>query len=286
MTNERVKIATIVLCGIIIALMIGVIILQSISLAYTLKQEHISAGDTNEPEETTKPATPSTPDESEQQTTPTDFSNKKLTFLGDSITYGVDGVDGQHMMSYPLPILVEKELNASYSANLGISGSTLCAASENHTVSYDNHPFVERINSIPSDSDVVCVFGGVNDYALGLPLGAIDDDNYYTVYGALNGIMKQLQTRCPNAFVFLMTPFGLCQRKIDASPADYELNDVVTAIKLIGEKYNVPVLDLYNDCDWRQTEMLASNSDGIHPSQYYMARYVAPMVADFIRDKH
>lgn len=260
-------------------MLIALVVLQSLSLVNTIKL-------LRQPNGEDKPSEDEPPALDEQPSEPIDFSGKKLTFLGDSITYGVDGMGGQHMMSYPLPVLVQKELGAKTAINLGISGSTLCTAPDSLGTTYDHHPFVNRVNTIPSDSDIVCVFGGVNDYALGLPLGAIEDENGDTVYGALNGIMTQIKTRCPNAFVFLMTPFGLGQWKLDASPADYELTDVVTAIKLIGEKFNAPVLDLYNDSGWRQTEMLDSNSDGIHPSQYFMSRHIAPMIADFIREEY
>ena len=207
----------------------------------------------------------------------------KLAFLGDSITYGADGYGIPSIMAYPLPLLVQMELGARESVNLGISGSTLCAAIDTRPDAYDHCPYVNRVDEIPLDSDIVCVFGGVNDFEFGFPLGTINDEVDDTIYGALNGIVKQLQSKYPNAYLLLFTPMGLADERIARDPATYKFTELVDAIKQVGAKYGVDVVDLYNDSGWKETEMLADKSDGLHPSQYYMARHVAPMIANFIR---
>ena len=66
-----------------------------------------------------------------------------------------------------------------------------------------------------------------------------------------------------------------------SSNGTYQLTDVCTAIKTVGAKYGIPVLDTYTEGQF-ELEMHQSHNDGIHPSQNHHRDYLAPLITEFI----
>ncbi|MDD6203114.1 MAG: SGNH/GDSL hydrolase family protein [Lachnospiraceae bacterium] len=84
-----------------------------------------------------------------------DFSDVKIAIIGDSITAGSNlSVDEQKQ--YAIPVQLQKILGAKEVYNLGIGGSTVSRVS-------DSYPMVDRWQNIPTDTDIIIVFGGTND---------------------------------------------------------------------------------------------------------------------------
>mgnify|MGYP000054440335 FL=1 len=84
-----------------------------------------------------------------------DFSDCKITCLGDSITAAsnLDTIENYQSMSYPSQL--GEILGAEEVVNLGIGGSSIGRYWEN--------AFVDRYQEIPEDTDVILVMGGTND---------------------------------------------------------------------------------------------------------------------------
>lgn len=205
-----------------------------------------------------------------------DFTQLTYTAFGDSITFGADYSKGYAQMDEPYPDLVGKELMLKSVKNWGISGATFCKNDLNLVCMTDN------ILKYIRKADIISVFLGVNDFNRCLPLGKMDDKTNETIYGCLYLIAEHLTTTHKDAFVFFMTPYQA--RSSWSNNKDYELIDVVKAIKVVGAKYNIPVLDLYHKGQFESVEMELSYNDGLHPSQEFIRNYAAPQIAQFIRD--
>ena len=204
-----------------------------------------------------------------------DFTEKTYVALGDSITYGVDGMNGGKRMKYPYPEIVKRQLKLKKVINYGISGSTVTADTEG---SYE--PMSVRFSAM-EDADIISVLGGVNDFMKNIPLGSPEDESCKTIYGALNVLCDGLCKKYPDSFIFFMTPFKVINR--EETSLGYSLEDVANAIKYVCEIYKLPVLDLYN---YGQFELEAENekSDKLHPSQQFFMDYTSTQISQFIDD--
>jgi lysophospholipase L1-like esterase len=193
---------------------------------------------------------------------------KKVVFLGDSITQG-SGASEQGKCYVSLFAAAHPEAEV---INLGIGGTRLANQIGTYNEYYDTNPFYTRISKIPQDADLICVFGGTNDYGHGdAPMGSFGDDTYATYYGACYALLRDLQLTVPNAKIVVCTPI---HREGESNPATrsdgkWILKDYVTALKQTAEYFALPVLDLWSvsgiqPCVPFLKERLAP--DGLHPN--------------------
>lgn len=204
-----------------------------------------------------------------------DFSQMTYVSFGDSITYGVDGQTTLRMEN-PYPSLVADEMGFKNFYNYAVSGSTISYVSGLTNVN-------SQLTNATSKADIVSVMIGVNDFAKSCELGTIDDKGLTTIYGGLNTLVKGLKSKYNNAYIFFMTPFQQW-RFDDPNSVGVSLIDVVNAIKQVCENNDIPVLDMYNLCNFNETT--DPYCDGLHPTQQFMTNYVAPMVSQFIKDNY
>ena len=223
-------------------------------------------------------------EESESVDAPNNEMFEGLTYVafGDSITYGADYTRNYSQMDFPYPTLVAESLELSSVSNKAISGATLCTNDMNLVCMTNN------ILAYTEQADIISVMLGVNDYNRSLPLGDIDDKTKDTVYGSLNLIAEHLTTTQEDAFIFFMTPYKCkvgSRTYKDKNDAGYVLEDVSNAVKEVANKYNIPVLDMFNEGQY-ELEMYNYGSDAIHPSQEFIREYTAPQIAEFIRQNY
>lgn len=210
------------------------------------------------------------------------FTGLTYVAFGDSITFGADYTRNYSPMDYPYPALVAESLELFSVTNKAVSGATLCTNSMNLVCMTD------RILAHTEQADIISVMLGVNDYNRSLPLGDIDDKTKDTVYGSLNLIAEHFTTTQEDAFIFFMTPYKCkvgSRTYEDKNDAGYVLEDVANAVKEVASKYNIPVLDMFNEGRY-ELEMYNYGSDGIHPSQEFIKNYTAPQIEEFIRQNY
>lgn len=203
------------------------------------------------------------------------YANKKLTFLGDSITSGGTTSNGKQAFSY---VDYLKDYLGAEITNKGLSGSVITEGNvENQTQS-----FVSRSNQI-QDQDFVTIFGGINDFWFNSPLGSMEDssDNVKTFYGALKFLVENLSKKNPVAHFLFITPLKECKEGashtyednnklvLHKNRAGFTEEDYVNAIKEVAAYYSVPVLDLFNSSNMNpyiesQRQYFA---DDLHPNQ-------------------
>jgi len=119
------------------------------------------------------------------------YKSFKLSSYGDSITF-------QNTWQ---PLLA-KYLNA-HSVVIGYGGYTLTGTGTS-SLNQDT-----KLATIPTDSDIITIMAGTNDWSQNVPLGGVNSTNINEFYGALNYTFTKLKANNPNAIIIaLATPYG------------------------------------------------------------------------------
>lgn len=203
-----------------------------------------------------------------------DFSDVKITILGDSITTA-NNLDDEEKAKYSYPVILQEILGCKEIVNLGIGGSSVSRAGA--------YAMVERWSEVPKDTDILIVFGGSNDclFENKWQFGFVEYDKRMTketfcgdldemasaieyVYRDHNedNYMKLLYVNPPstvlNDGVYAIDPGNMVQQKTFAE-----------AINAIVPAYSFEVIDLYNNNILNSHDKDVNEQfvpDGIHPS--------------------
>lgn len=195
-----------------------------------------------------------------------DFSDCKITCLGDSITAAsnLDTIENYQSMSYPSQL--GEILGAEEVVNLGIGGSSIGRYWEN--------AFVDRYQEIPEDTDVILVMGGTNDgfCASEKELGSLEKREKDTFTGDLDELLFGMQKDYPDAQIVLITPLPNVLHDLLRKSRDYLLpqSAFVRVMKQLGEEHGIPVIDLYNSnfLDTHDAAVIhALMPDGVHGNE-------------------
>ena len=188
------------------------------------------------------------------------YKGKKICAYGDSVT------EQNKWQSF-----VSSYFNCSF-YNKGVGGTTVTQinSSTNH-MSGDT-----RIETIPTDSDVVLVFGGHNDWSYAsINIGDIKTDalsENTSFKSAFALMLKKIQTRCPNAKIITMTPVG--GRTEEASTnqdkqfyiRDLCMSDFANAVKEVSAYYGIPCIDINANSGINTLNHTTYIADLIHPN--------------------
>ena len=207
-----------------------------------------------------------------------EFSGVTIACLGDSITRGTNN-------KFPaFPTLLEDSLDGSRVYNYGISWSTIATMDSCHCHpegNYTHYPFVNRYENMHS-SDIILVFGGVNDYGCLIPLGTPSDTTTSTFYGACNELAKGLKKTYPDSYIVFLTGFNYWGDKATNDAGVY-WRDYNDAIVNTCKKYNIDCLDLYNNLEFNTAE---DTVDGIHPSEEFVTNMLVPTIVGFLEKNY
>ncbi|WP_268033259.1 SGNH/GDSL hydrolase family protein [Algoriphagus sp. PAP.12] len=190
------------------------------------------------------------------------FQDKKPKWvaIGDSITYLNDHKDetGNRVTKGYLS-LIGGEFPELEIVNKGYNGWTAVAIAEK---------FADL--DIP-EADIYTIFLGTNDWWGSKPLGTFEDyknaTGTTTVNGAFRTILDNIQSLNPKAKIVLITPMKrvdfvyINNYKNNAFGSykvknDQDLEDFAKAIKKIGKKEKIPVIDLYHHKDMDFPELV------------------------------
>ena len=198
-----------------------------------------------------------------------ELNGKKMNILGDSITYGF-GIDNPDDI---FPNLIQKKGDLPAVRNYGVCATRIARQKYPSDDPMADRDFCMRCETMDTDADIVCVFGGTNDYGHGdAPIGKTSDKTPDTFCGALNYLIQYLKRNFPNAFIFFITPLhrlnendsrGDGSKKQPGPP----LCTYVKAIKDVCAKDDVQVLDLYGDNSGPRNSVAQDYTfDGLHPN--------------------
>lgn len=88
--------------------------------------------------------------------------------------------------------------------NLGTSGGSIASGSH-----YGSLYIYDAIASIPTDSEIVTIEAGINDFGTSnSDLGALGDTTTSTFYGALYAAVVAIRARAPSARIIFLTPYS------------------------------------------------------------------------------
>ena len=196
----------------------------------------------------------------------TDFSEKKIACLGDSITAAAN-LEGQE--NYPAcayPSVLQELLGAKEVVNLGIGGSTIGR--------YWSDPFVERYLQIPQDTDIIIVMGGTNDgFCLSeKEFGTLVERKQRTFCGDLDELMRGLEDNYPEAEIYFATPLPNILQDYLMRERSYLLpqKDLADVILTLSARYDFRVIDLYNSniLDSHDADIVENYMpDGVHANE-------------------
>lgn len=181
------------------------------------------------------------------------WNEKTWLTLGDSITKA----NGYQ------PIVKEK-LGFANVDNKGLNGQTMAYQNTNKST-YSIGKEIDYKNY-----DLVTIFIGTNDFRYNKKLGKLGEYDEKTFIGGYEMLIEKILSSNPYIDLVLITPM---QRTKDGYDINFtnkvgsKLIDYVNGIKDLGEKYSLPVLDLYSISGINTQTMNVYTRDNLHPNK-------------------
>lgn len=186
-----------------------------------------------------------------------DLSDKKWVCFGDSLTE----VNSRATKRYYDYISDKTGINI---VNMGLGGTGYKDEEDN------NNAFYQRILNVPTDSDLITIFGSGND--LSHTLGNVTDTNTDTICGCINKTLDNLFDVYPlaNVGIITPTPWGWYPPTDDENKMAKYSNSLVEICRRRG----IPCLDLYH-CSglrpWEESYLSLcyskDNGNSVHPDE-------------------
>lgn len=183
------------------------------------------------------------------------WSDYKWTCVGDSLT-AYNSRTSMHYFDY-----VSARTGIQI-YNMGYSGCGYAQGNDN---------FMTRISDVPTDSDVVTIFGSGNDGSSGLSLGTATDSGTTTLGGVINTTLDNLYTVMPVVQLGIITPTPWANNMpLDDGWMESYANLIVEICRL----RSIPCLDLFhcsnlnpNDASVRAAAYSKDDGGGVHPDE-------------------
>lgn len=194
------------------------------------------------------------------------LSGKKIAILGDSIT----ARPGASVWKQGIESLTGATVTMFGHSGQMIQGTSSLSLNVVYT-------------EIPTDTDIIIVEGGTNDWGNNGYLGTLNLQDFSTqgtLYGALNILFKGLQDRCPNAKIYVCTP---PQRNFSGTGTTSGMGtnangmtfeDCKTAIKTMANYFGFELIDFYANLGWNINNVASYTEDGLHPNSAGYMRMV------------
>lgn len=229
--------------------------------------------------------------ENSEGTATSPLKGKKIVYDGDSIcsSWG----DSRNGGAYPK--IIANIVDGTFD-NQGVGGGRI-VTQEGSSDTF--HSIVDNLVNLPTDGDLYCFEGGVNDHWHGVPLGTFSESDYTgtldktTYCGALETIFRYAITH------FVGKP--ICYIITHKCPSSaftsgyYGSSDTFADFrqKALGicEKYSIPVYDAWKDSginSWNASQLAnffiisesTGTGDGTHPNEAGYRRYYVPQLID------
>ena len=158
---------------------------------------------------------------------------------------------------------------------------------------YGSYNSLNQITQPETEVDFITIFLGTNDWgnigSNNKPLGVFGDSTDSTISGCINLFIQDLNNRFPNTPIFFFTPlprFDAWGENSVNNSQGYKLNELVEMIKRYAHHYSLPVLDLYNESNFKcqttvQKDTWTVGGDGVHPTHLAHERLL-PIIEGFL----
>ena len=215
------------------------------------------------------------------------LKGKKIVYDGDSICESRTGNSANNGGGYAK--LISENTGCVY-VNQAVSGARLTSAVNGATY----HSVVDNLTNLPTDGDLYCFEGGINDYWTPKTLGTFSKTDFTgtldtnTICGALERIFRYaLNTFVGKPICFVITHKIQNTAYRENSNGD-TFEDYRNAMVGICEKYSIPYYDAFTNSGlngWnsiQNTAFLTGNADstpdGCHPNVEGYKRYYVPQL--------
>jgi len=182
------------------------------------------------------------------------FLNKKIAFIGDSIT------------DTGYPQYACRQLGA-ICVQLGVGGTTVSDANPSNYMAG-----ATRIATIPVDSDMVVILGGANDWSQAVPIGTLADCDFTnlsetgltTYLGWYQLMLNRIRQRCTNPYIIVcdeLYRYG----ELTAQPIIMEYYR--KAVRDLAYFNGIPCLKVFENMGINAYNYMNFYADIVHPSE-------------------
>lgn len=196
------------------------------------------------------------------------WENKVISAIGDSITDGFGSSDGNGYLMKLSDILNLKRIN-----NYGVASTAIGGTDDTAFVNRFLNESLSTYQEIDSETDLIFIFGGHNDFET---QGNLGDTTNETLYGSLYLLYNGLKEKYPSATIVFATPL---QRAEEGG--NNFMRGVARIIKDYCDTNNIPVIDLYNESGITIENSSTYLMDGVHPNDEGYT-LVANAIANFL----
>lgn len=146
----------------------------------------------------------------------------------------------------------------------------------------------ERVNTIPLDTDVLCVYASANDITASVEMGTLDDGDESHFMYAYGLMVRKIVKRLPKAKIFLCTPHNFYNSHSDAdfpykNNKELTILDYCKAIKDIGAIYGIPVIDVNALSTISTLTITKDLVDQVHPAPAGGKKIANVVISEMIR---
>ena len=196
------------------------------------------------------------------------LQNKKIAFIGDSIT------EWNATANYNYVTYLQTISHVTVQ-NLGLSGSGFARLHDT------NKNYINRLNSVNSNTELLCVSGSFNDLSSGLPLGTENDTELTSICGYMNQFFNKIDELYPTMKVCCYTLNYWNFSSGLSSAIEY-----INALKNICSKRAIPFINVSEKCNIRpwvtgNSNAYIHNNDNTHPNDKGHA-LIYPIIRSFI----
>ena len=191
-----------------------------------------------------------------------ELKNKKINFLGDSITQGCCATTEARGFVE----VMKRMYDLAAARNYGIGGTRIARQLGVYDWTRSDGDFCSRYKEMDPDADIIFVFGGTNDHGHGdAPFGCDRDRTTDTFHGACHVLFAGLKEAFPTALIAVATPL---HRGEEGPKAGFgaTLADYVRVIRDIAGQYGLPVLDLFETSAINLETLDTLTTDALHPN--------------------
>lgn len=184
------------------------------------------------------------------------FEGKKITCLGDSITYGNGGSDDGNGNKISYCNFLRDILRANV-VNQGIGGAAIAD-------NWDENSLILRWYDVPQDSDSILIFAGVNDYFIGEYGDSSTEKTFcHDAYQLLQNIRYNY-----NGNVYVVLTYQ-CDAMNWESFQSHDYAKYMNTLNEYANELGIEVIDLFHSEYLNSTDLQVKEAympDGIHPN--------------------
>lgn len=225
------------------------------------------------------------------------LNSKKIIYDGDSICESRGATTGKSDNGGGYPKLIADKTNSIY-VNQAVGGATLITLQGVETVA--THSVVDNIVNLPTDGDLYCFEGGINDYWQNADLGTFSKTDYTTVLdtktvcGALEYIFRYALEHFAGKPICFIIVHKIQLTAYTANKKGNTFEEYHDKFVGICEKYSIPYYDAFKESGlngWNTTQNNMffqkevegqQKGDGCHPNKKgYEVYYVPKLIQMF-----